>query len=71
MNSVASDAENGSEMDLSDSASGGISNPGAVHFTQTPKAQPGPSQLRAIRRNYLWQLFAVFFAWGILLKERI
>ena len=64
LNSVANDAENGSEMDLSDSTSGGISDPSAVQVTQTPLTQPGPSRLRAIRRNYLLQLYAIFLALG-------
>ena len=53
VNSVAIVAENGSEIDLLDSASGGISDPGAVQDMQTLKTQPGSSQLRAIRINYL------------------
>ena len=42
-------------LKLSDSISGGISGSGAVQVTQTPITQPGSLQLRAMRRNYLWQ----------------
>ena len=52
-NTVASNAESGYNMNVSDSNSD--SNPGAVQVVATPITQPGPSQLRAIRRNYLWQ----------------
>ena len=49
---VVGDAESVSDMYVSDSSSDVY--PGAVQVSTTPITQPGPSQLRAMRRNYLW-----------------